>query len=137
MKIDNRDIFEQIGNVFYAIAADQHVNPLEVGELKLLIANDWLPGQANAVEGSTSEEAHCILMTMDSLQGTKATAEDAFREFEKFFKAHPEVFTPELKQRISRTGRDIVQIFREDKKVRNKHFDEVQRLLQSRESIAL
>ena len=43
MKIDNRDIFEQIGNLFYSIAADQHVKPLEVGELKALISKDWLP----------------------------------------------------------------------------------------------
>jgi len=35
-----RDIFEQLGNLFYSIAKDQQVVPLQFGELKMLLRKD-------------------------------------------------------------------------------------------------
>jgi hypothetical protein len=127
MKIDNRDAFEQIGNLFYAIAADQHVKPLEVGELKSLISKDWLPRNIN--ESHVSDETHCILMTMDSLEGNKTTAKEAFNEFSKFYALHPEVFSSEVRQRMLDTSVEITKIFKADNPFSNPHLIALQGLL--------
>jgi hypothetical protein len=127
MKIDNHDIFEQIGSLFYSIAADQQVKPIEVGELKAMISKDWLPGKLS--ESLVSDETHCILMAMDFLEGSKATAKDAFEEFAKFFSLHPEAFTKELKQKVLNTAVEITTLFRADNPFRNPHLVAVKNLL--------
>lgn len=112
MKIDNRDVFEQIGNLFYSIAAGQHVKPLEVGELKALISKTWLPRNAN--ESVVSDETHFIILTLDALEANNVTASDAFKDFAKFYAVHPEVFTTEVKQRMLDTAEEITRIFKEE-----------------------
>ncbi len=127
MKVDNRDIYEQIGNLFYSIAADQHVKPLEVGELKSLISKDWRP--LNLTESVVSEETHCIVMTMDSLQGNQVSALMAFGEFSKFYSLHPEVFSKEVKQRMLDTAVEITTIFKADNPFNNPHLAALKDLL--------
>jgi hypothetical protein len=128
MKTDSRDIYEQIGNLFYSIAKEQHVKPLEIAELKMLISKDWLPRDTS--EPMTSIETHCILLTMDTLQGNDSTAQDAYGDFTKFYALHPEAFTMELKQRIFDTASEITKIFEADNKIGNKHFMRLKELLQ-------
>lgn len=127
MKVDNRDIYEQIGNLFYSIAADQHVKPLEVGELKSLISKDWLPQNSKSF---VSEETHCIVMTMDSLEGNQVSAKEAFGEFSKFYTLHPEVFSKEVKQRMLDTAVDITKIFKADNPLDNPQLAALKDLLQ-------
>jgi hypothetical protein len=127
MKIDNRDIFEQIGNLLYAIAADQHVKPLQVGELKSLISKDWLP--RNFSESNVSDETHCIVMTIDSLTGSNATAKEAFDEFAKFYALHQEVFSDEVKQRMLDTSVEITKFFKADNPFSNQHLVALRDLL--------
>jgi hypothetical protein len=127
MKIDNKDIFEQIGNLFYAIAADQNVKPIEVAELKSLISKDWLPRNLN--ERVVSDATHCILVTMDSLKGNKATAKEAYDEFLKFYRAHSEVFSSEVKERMLDTALEIIKVFRADNPLNNPHVDALRNLL--------
>lgn len=127
MRIDNKDVLEQIGNLFYAIAADQHVKPLEVAELKSLISKDWLP--RNLRESFVSDETHYILLTMDALAGNKATAEEAFNEFSKFYALHPEGFSNEVKQRMLDTAVGITRIFKADNPFNNPHLIALKALL--------
>lgn len=127
MKVDNRDIYEQIGNLFYSIAADQHVKPLEVGELKSLISKDWRP--LNLTESVVSEETHCIVMTMDSLQGNQVSALEAFGEFSIFYSLNPEVFSKEVKQRMLDTAVEITRIFKADNPFNNPHLEALKDLL--------
>lgn len=122
MKIDNRDIYEQIGNLFYAIAADQHVKPLEVAELKLLISKDWLPRNIEGNEPMVSDETHCILVTMDALAGSKTSGSEAFKDFSRFYANHSEVFNNEVKQRIFDTALEITKIFKADNPFENVHL---------------
>ncbi len=119
MKIDTRDVFEQIGNLFYAIAAEQHVKPLEVAELKLLISRDWLPRNREETRSVVSDETHFILTTMDTLQGAETSAQQAFNQFAKFYSLHPEIFTTELTRRIVETATEITQIFKADNPLDN------------------
>ena len=129
MKIDNRDIFEQIGNAFYAIAAEQHIKPLEVGELKALISKDWLPRNFKSNESIVSDETHFIIMTMDTLEGAGTSAKSAFGEFSRFYNLHPEVFTVDLKKRILGTASEITKIFNADNPFENQELIALKELL--------
>lgn len=132
MKIDNRDIYEQIGNAFYAVAADQHIKPLEVAELKFLISRDWLPRNSDS---GASNEAHCIFLAMDALQANNTSSAEAFKEVEKFVGLHQEVFTDELRQRIVDTAGKIVKIFSKNDQVSNTHLEALRELVQVRNAI--
>jgi hypothetical protein len=119
MKIDTRDIFEQIGTLFYAVAVEQHIKPLEVAELKLLISRDWLPRNLEQTRSIVSDETHFIMTTMDTLQGAGTPAQHAFGQFAKFYAVHPEVFSSELTQRIIETATEITRIFKADNPLDN------------------
>jgi len=129
MKMDNRDIFEQIGNLFYAIAADQNIKTSEVAELKLLISKYWLPRNLEENESLVSDETHFILTTMDALEREKASAKDAFKEFSRFLANHPEVFTKEVKLRIFETAEEITRIFHADNLLKNAHLRSLENIL--------
>lgn len=122
MNIDNRDIYQQIGNLFYSIAADQHVKPLEVAELKLLISKDWLPRNLADSQSVVSGETHFILMTMDNLAAENVSAKDAFKDFHKFFEKNPYIFTNEIRQRMLETAIEITRIFKADNPFENRHL---------------
>lgn len=130
MKIDNRDIYEKLGILFYAIATDQHIKPLEVGELKLLISKEWSPRGPDKTEHIVSVEVHCILLAMDTLQANNTSSIEAYEEFSKFYALHPEVFSSDLKQRILNTATSISKIFIEDNKGVNQHLSELKTLIQ-------
>jgi len=130
MKTDNRDIYEQIGHLFYAIAADQHVKPIEIGELKLLINKDWLPRNLG-LDHMVSDAAHFIFLTLDVLQNSSISSKEAYSSFVKFYTLHKEVFTNELKQLILNTTSEITRVFAE-KNSENKYLTELKSLLQTR-----
>lgn len=130
MKTDIRDIYEQIGNLFYAIAADQHVKPLENGELKMLIIKHWLPRNQEAQDYKISEGAHFIILTMDALQASSTSAKEAYNSFVKFYKLNKELFSSELRELILGTASGITQIFAEQN-FENKHLTELKNLLQA------
>lgn len=106
-----REIFEQLGNLFYALAADQQISPMESGELKMLLRKDWLTEPSHASDDKVSEAAHLIGLTIDSLQNQKVAAGDAYRMFSAFYKKHQEQFSYALKQKVMETAESIVKIF--------------------------
>jgi hypothetical protein len=130
MKIENRDIFEQIGTLFYAVAAEQHVKPLEVAELKMLISSDWIPRTYKENKSVVPDATHFILTTLDALQGAETPARDAFHQFVRFYKLHSELFSAELTQRIVSTATDITRIFQADNPLTNSTLVELKALLQ-------
>lgn len=110
MKIEARDIFEQIGNAFYAVANDQRVQAVRRGELKTIVSGDWLP-RNDTNDGIASNEAHCILMTIDANEQENLSAMDAFKEFSKFYLLHQDVFSGELRRKILDTAVEITDAF--------------------------
>jgi hypothetical protein len=122
MKVDNRKISEQIGNLIYAIVADQQIKPLEMAELKLLISKDGLGRRRDDTEAPVSDETHFIITTIDALQSAKISAKEAFDEFYKFYLIHPEIFTTEVKQRILDKSNEIARIFNADNPSGNEHL---------------
>jgi hypothetical protein len=122
MKVDNREIYQQFGNLIYAIVADQHLKPLEMAELKLLISKDGLRRKGNNSEAVVSEETHFIVTTIDALQASNVSPTYAFDEFKKFYLGHPEVFTSDVKQRILDKANQIARIFKADNPSENEHL---------------
>jgi hypothetical protein len=133
MSIENRDVFEQVGNLFYAIAIEQKMKPIETGELKLLISEDWIPRSSQ--DFPLPEESHYILLTIDALLAENTSAEDAYRGFAKFYSFHENVFTRELRRRILQTATEIVNLFRGDEKVPNKHLASLRELFDIRSDV--
>lgn len=128
MKIDIRDIYEQLGNIFYAIATGQRIAPLEVAELKLLVTREWLPREQEREELTLSDEAHCILITIDTLQAGNVSPREAYNAFARFYTLHPEIFTAAMKEHILDTAREIKKIFpTEDSK--DDYFNKLENLL--------
>jgi len=119
MKIDSREIFEQIGNLFYAVAIEQHIKPLELGEMKLLIRQRWMPRNFEEYQSIVTDETHLILMTMDMLRSDEVSAHHAFNQFARFYSIYPEVFTQELKQHILDTCLEFTRIFHADNPLDN------------------
>jgi hypothetical protein len=113
MKIEARDIFEQIGNAFYAVAKDHHLKACQRDELKSLISGDWLPRNVSN-DGVVSNEAHCILMTIDANEGQDLSARDAFKEFSRFYQLHQDAFSADLRQKILETAVEISDNFNEE-----------------------
>ena len=95
-----REIFEKLGNLFYALAADQQLSLMESGELKMLLKKDWLTEKEHHSEDKVSEAAHLIGLTIDSLQNEKTPAEDSYRVFADFYQKHSEQFSYALKRKV-------------------------------------
>lgn len=128
MKSEDRDLFEQIGNLFYSIATDQHVKAIEVAELKSLISKDWAPESARASKTKVSDETHVMFMAMDTLTGDGVGAEEAYNQFLHFYSLHPELFSPKLKERILNTAESITTVFISDNPFHNENLRAVKEL---------
>jgi hypothetical protein len=130
MKPDIRDLYEHIGNLFYAIGTDQRMHLIEVPELKKIVSNYWLPRHASpGYAPPISWEGHCMLLTIDSLVSDAMPAREAYRDFEKFFMVYPEVFSNELKHIVFETAKDIVETFGDRNKYPEVSLDELHELL--------
>ena len=42
METFKREIFERLGNLFYSLAAEQHMALITSGDLKMAVRKDWL-----------------------------------------------------------------------------------------------
>jgi len=134
MKTDNREFFEELGNLFYALAVGHSIEPIEVSELKMLISKDWMthPQGSNL---PIPQDVNFIFFEMDTLQATQVPAAEAYTKFAKFYCLHPEVFTEALVERIRDTATSINFLF-PSRVVSSKDFyDELLTLLQREENI--
>lgn len=126
MKIENRDIYEQIGNLFYAVATDQLITPLELAELKSLISKDWLPRNPEAM---ISDETHWMLVAIDGLEGEGTLSDEAYEQFSRFFRQHQEIFTVEVRNRIFATCKEITEVFNHGKTTSKSKLGSLAKLL--------
>ena len=112
METFKREIFEQLGNLFYAIAKEQRLSPLASGELKMLMRKDWLTDLTKKGAGDkVSEPAHLIGLTLDSLETEGVPAASAYSTFEAFYRRHQEQFSYALKANIVESAESILKIF--------------------------
>lgn len=126
MKNFKREIFEQIGNLFYTLAADQEVPSMASGELKMLLKRDWLTEPEYVSEDKVSEASHIIGLTIDTLETEQTPPREAFSSFSGFYTRHQEQFSAALKQKIVETAESMIKIFPSQKA--NPHLEEVKKL---------
>ena len=126
-----REIFEQLGNLFYAIARDQQVAPLEFGKLKMLLKKDWVTDPQLMTRDGVTEAAHLIVLTMDTLQVEAAAGEDAFNDFTQFYIKHREQFTVALKEKIVTTATAIADVFPLGNRLKNNHIIKLKLLFEN------
>lgn len=123
-----REIFEQLGNLFYALASDQHVSMMASGELKMLLKKDWLTERGETSDDRVSEAAHLIGLTIDTLQNQKVPAEQAYSSFAAFYRKHNEQFSYALKDKIMETSQAIIKVFSSGRD-KNIHMNDLKKLL--------
>ena len=112
MKPDIKDLYEHVANLFYAIAGDLGLEPIEMPTLKSIISSYWLPRRMKASDAPlVSGEGHTMLLTLDSLQSEAVSPKHALQDFERFYKTYPEVFSWELRRIILDTAKDIYDQF--------------------------
>lgn len=128
METFKREIFEQLGNLFYAIAAEQHAPLITSGELKMAIKKDWLSATIGDGAQKVSEAAHLIGVTIDSLQNEQVPSPDAFAAFESFYRKHEEQFSHALKKQVLETADTVMRILPSTAK-RNECYESVKKLL--------
>jgi hypothetical protein len=128
MKTINREFFEQLGNLFYSLAVDRSVEPIEFSELKMLISKDWM-AQPQDSDLPIPEGVHSMFFTIDTLLATNVPSEEAYNDFARYYRLHPEVFTEELIERIHETVKEINAVFPMDKANKRNHFGDLLLLL--------
>ena len=135
MKTDNREFFEQLGNLFYALAVGHSIKPIEVSELKMLISKDWMAYPQDS-DLPIPQDVHFMFVEMDTLEAVPTSASEAYNNFAKFYRLHPEVFTPALVDRIIETATSINSLFPARISTKKDYFAELLELLRKKENIA-
>lgn len=128
MEAFSREIFEQLGGLYHAIAAEQRTPLITSGELKMAIKKDWLSAANGGGAQNVSEAAHLIGVTIDALQNEQVPADEAFAAFERFYQRHQEQFSQTLKKQILETADTIIRILPSAMK-RNECYERLKNLL--------
>jgi len=134
MKTDNREFFEQLGNLFYALAVGHSIEPIEVSELKMLISKDWMAYPQDS-DLPIPQDVHFMFFEMDTLEAASTSASEAYNNFAKFYRMRPEGFTPALIDRIIETATSINSLFPARFPSKKDYFAELLQLLR-KENIA-
>ncbi|WP_276370199.1 hypothetical protein [Chryseolinea sp. H1M3-3] len=134
MNTDNREFFEQLGNLFYSLALDRSIDPIEYSELKMLISKDWM-SQPQDSDMPIPENVHLMFVEMDALQTTNVSSADAYNSFARYYATHPEAFTQELVERIQETATSINSFFPAHNPYRKNHLGDLLILLRNKTNI--
>ena len=131
METFEQEIFKKLGNLFYAIAKDQHVEAMEFGELKMIIRKHGVSEIEHPTVAVVPEPAHHIVLAMDALQAVEASADDAFKEFSNFYTTHHKQFSDTLKEKILSTAEEITEVFPSGSRSKNNHVIKLRLLFQN------
>jgi hypothetical protein len=135
MTTDNREFFEQLGNLFYALAVDRSIEPIEFSELKMLISKDWM-SQPQDSDLPIPQDVHFMFVEMDTLQATNVPSSEAYNSFARFYSLHPEIFTTALVERIKETATSINTLFPAHHPYKKNHLGDLLILLKKKTNIA-
>jgi hypothetical protein len=135
MKSDSREFFETLGNLFYSLALDRSIEPIEISELKMVISKDWM-AQPQDSDLPIPENVHFMFVEMDTLQTTQVTSAEAFNNFARYYSLHPEVFTDPLLDRIKETATSINGLFPVHNPRKKDHLGDLLTLLRRKKNTA-
>jgi len=111
-KTNNIKFYQNLGKLFYAIAAsDNVVKEEELDKLKETVKKAWLT--SNLVQDDVKVEAeHSIINTFKWLnRDNEYDAETCFNSFINYKKDHEQLFTKELNSLILKTANGIASSF--------------------------
>ena len=111
-KTNNIKFYQNLGKLFYAIAAsDKVVKEEELNKLKETVKKVWLT--SNLVQDDVKAEAeHSIINTFKWLnRDNEYDAETCFNSFISYKKDHEQLFTKELNALILKTANGIASSF--------------------------
>jgi hypothetical protein len=128
MNPSNREFFEQLGNLFYSLAVDRSVEPIEFSELKLLISKSWMTHPQDS-DLPVPEGVHFIFYTIDTLLATNVPSEESYNEFARYYALNPEIFTAKRVERIRETAKDIDNFFPLRKPKSKNHLEDLLHLI--------
>lgn len=118
-------LYEQLGNLFYSVAAaDDKIRETEVDALKKIISDKWLNVEDSTDEFGT-DAAHYIFITFDYNVAEIENAENRFNNFKAFYNEHKEMFSHKIKQLTTETAEAITKSFAGTNKEEYKQLDEL------------
>lgn len=106
------DFYQNLGKLFYAIAAsDKVVRQEEQDKLKDIVKKDWM--SSNLIEESFKKDAEAsILNTFNWLENDKEyDAETCYNSFITFKKENEDLFTTKVNSLIIKTANAIAHAF--------------------------
>ncbi len=99
--------YQLLGKVFYEAAhVDGNLREEERKRLKEVVKTDWVILE-DSVDKYGSDAAFQIEFMFDILFESSPRIPDLFDQLDEFRQKHPELFTPEMNQRIVRTAGKI------------------------------
>ena len=124
MKNPNR-FYKQLGNLFYAIAAaDRKIRPEEKESLNEEIQYSWKHFEESH-DRFGSDRAFVIQYEFDTMEESFENSEDAFTEFEMYFRDNEKDIDEATRKRIFNSARHIAESVR---KINHPELDYLVRL---------
>ena len=103
-------MYERLGFLFYALCAtDRKITPADLLRIKEVVSQYWVSSNGSAVI-ATTDAANEILVVIEFLVQKGESPEDSFAYFVEFYEDHPDLFTCELKHRISDTAGSVIHV---------------------------
>jgi hypothetical protein len=129
MKINYQKLYENLGYLFYAVAAaDQHVQRDEIEKLKTLVGKEWLPLE-NSIDPYGTDAAHYISIAFEYLLTESMPSEEAYKVFADYYTQTNAALPKDLKRKIKTTATAIASSFGGRTKSEQRYIDELSRLM--------
>ena len=111
IKTANIDFYQNLGKIFYAIAAaDKHVRDEELKTFEDIINNEWILEKNG--EGNIKDNTVIIIDTFRwLLNDNEYNAEYCYNSFINFKRSHEVLFNKNMKSQILRTASKIAASF--------------------------
>jgi len=107
-----RELYRELGNLFYAIAAaDKKIRPEERKTLHDEILFAWKHHE-NSTDRFGSDRAFLIEFEFETLEDDSVTAETAYQLFESYFQGHENEFDLASRVKIFNSARHIAECVR-------------------------
>ena len=131
MQFNYRQLYENLGYLFYSIAAaDKVVAQAEENTLKQTIDNIWLPVE-NSTDEFGTDASEYIYISFDYLHAEGVDAEFAFDKFKDYFETHSNGIDPSIRKKITLTAEAIADAYHGKNQQEQQMLTRLRKLLKS------
>ena len=100
----------------------------------MLISKNWMAYPQDS-DLPIPQDVHFIFFEIDTLEAAQTSALEAYNNFAKFYRLHPEVFNPGLTERIIQTSTSIHSLFPARTPSKRDYLSDLLALLRKEENI--